>query len=81
MVIQPKNLIRRSLLMNETLKLFVWFALASAIAIAPVRAEEKMLVNGTDLAGWDGAPGWWRVEDGALTSESTPRSPARNATT
>src|SRR5215831_10950486 len=37
--------------------------------------EEKGFVsifNGKDLRGWDGKPGWWRVEDGAITGESTP---------
>jgi HEAT repeat protein len=33
------------------------------------------LFNGKDLAGWNGKPGWWRVEDGALTVESTPEKP------
>jgi hypothetical protein len=26
------------------------------------------LFNGKDLTGWDGSPGWWTVEDGALTN-------------
>jgi putative heme-binding domain-containing protein len=30
------------------------------------------IFNGKDLSGWDGKPGWWRVEDGAITGESTP---------
>lgn len=33
------------------------------------------LFNGNDLTGWDGKPGAWRVEDGALTAESTPENP------
>lgn len=40
-------------------------------------AEEKKLFNGKDLDGWDGAPGWWKVEDGALTTESTPDKPCK----
>jgi len=28
--------------------------------------------NGSDLADWDGAPGFWRVEDGVLVGETTP---------
>src|SRR5215475_13724127 len=45
--------------------------------------EEKGFVsifNGKDLSGWDGKPGWWRVEDGAITGESTPekRLPKHN---
>ncbi len=33
------------------------------------------LFNGKDLSGWEGAPGWWTVEDGALTAQSTPAKP------
>jgi putative heme-binding domain-containing protein len=31
------------------------------------------IFNGHDLSGWDGKPGWWHVEDGAITGESTPQ--------
>lgn len=34
------------------------------------------IFNGKDLIGWSGKPGWWSVEDGALTAESTPEKPA-----
>jgi len=37
------------------------------------------LFNGRDLTGWEGAEGWWKVEDGAITSESTPDKPCRKA--
>lgn len=44
--------------------------------LAPLsQAGEQTLFNGKDLEGWDGAPGWWRVEDGAITTESTPEKP------
>ena len=33
------------------------------------------IFNGKDLTGWDGAPGWWKVEDGALTAESSAQKP------
>ncbi len=33
------------------------------------------LFNGRDLTGWDGKPGWWRVEDGTITAESTAEKP------
>ena len=45
-------------------------------------AEDEGFVsifNGQDLAGWDGKPGWWRVEDGALTAQSTPEKPCAKA--
>lgn len=35
------------------------------------------IFNGKDLSGWIGKPGWWTVEDGALTSESTPEKPCK----
>ena len=38
-------------------------------------AQQQSLFNGKDLAGWEGAPGWWTVEDGALTSKSTAEKP------
>jgi len=38
-------------------------------------AGDRVLFNGKDLSGWDGAPGWWTVEDGALTAQSTPEKP------
>ena len=41
--------------------------------------ERVPLFNGKDLTGWEGAPGWWRVEDGALTSESTVDKPCKKA--
>jgi hypothetical protein len=33
------------------------------------------LFNSRDLTGWDGQPGWWRVEDGTITAESTAEKP------
>ena len=35
-------------------------------------AEWQSLFNGRDLAGWEGQPGFWRVEDGAITGQTTP---------
>ena len=49
----------------------------------PVAAADETgfvsIFNGKDLAGWDGKPGWWRVEDGAITSQSTPEKPCPKA--
>ena len=41
--------------------------------------ERLALFNGKDLTGWEGVPGWWIVEDGALTSQSTPDKPCKKA--
>lgn len=38
----------------------------------------QAIFNGKDLTGWDGPPGAWRVEDGALTWESTPENPLKD---
>jgi hypothetical protein len=54
--------------------------LMAAMWCTVAMAQEQPLFNGKDLAGWDGAPGWWRIEDGALTSESTPEKPCKAAT-
>jgi len=35
------------------------------------------MFNGKDLAGWDAKPGWWYVEDGAITSQTTPKKPCK----
>lgn len=37
------------------------------------------IFNGRDLTGWDGKPGWWKVEEGVLTAESTPDKPCEAA--
>jgi hypothetical protein len=57
-----------------------WICGALALAAAGCLAGERALFNGTDLTGWDGEPGWWRVEDGAITAESTPEKPCKAAT-
>ena len=35
------------------------------------------IFNGKNLSGWIGKPGWWTVEDGALTAESTLEKPCK----
>jgi uncharacterized protein YndB with AHSA1/START domain len=37
------------------------------------------MFNGKDLTGWEGKPGWWRAEDGAITAESTKEKPCPSA--
>src|SRR5260221_398975 len=40
-------------------------------AVSPVMEPGfRSLFNGVDLKGWDGLPGVWSVEDGAITSEA-----------
>ncbi|MDB6056604.1 MAG: heme-binding protein [Verrucomicrobiales bacterium] len=49
------------------------FLTAPRIIAAVPESEEGFvsIFNGRDLSGWDGKPGWWRVEDGTITGEST----------
>lgn len=35
------------------------------------------MFNGKDLTGWEGKPGGWWVEDGTITSRSTPEKPCK----
>ena len=37
------------------------------------------MFNGKDLTGWEGLPGAWSVVDGAITAESTPEKPCKQA--
>lgn len=48
---------------------------AVCMMVTGVAAKDKILFNGKDLTGWDGEPGWWKVEDGALTAQSTAEKP------
>lgn len=50
-------------------------ALCSTTRAAEDETGFVSLFNGRDLAGWDGKPGWWHVEDGAITAESNAEKP------
>jgi hypothetical protein len=50
---------------------------ASAPAAKPDAEGFVSIFNGKDLTGWDGKPGWWYVEDGALTAQSTAEKPCK----
>lgn len=56
---------------------FLLFFLLALNLTWPALAEDGFtsLFNGRDLAGWEGKPGWWRVEDGAITADSTAEKP------
>lgn len=50
-------------------------SLALLVLLLPLSAVEAVsLFDGTTLTGWDGDPRFWRVEDGAITGETTPES-------
>ena len=37
------------------------------------------MFNGKDLTGWEGRPGAWSVQDGAITAQSTKEKPVDRA--
>lgn len=63
------------------------FVIALAIALSTVgsaaqAADDEGFVpmfNGKDLAGWEGKPDGWWVEDGAITAQSTKEKPCVKA--
>jgi len=56
-------------------------ALALVAASAPLFAADAIaLFDGKTLDGWEGAEGLWRVEDGAITGESTAAAPLKGNT-
>lgn len=51
-----------------------WLLLVAAACARAGDNEEGFvaLFDGSDLGQWDGASGYWRVEDGSITGETTP---------
>ncbi len=55
----------------------------SGAARAPADDAEKgftPIFNGKDLTGWEGEPGYWSVQDGAITGETTVQKPLQHPT-
>ena len=66
----------------RSVKALLVFAISLAAAL-PASAdhhkkEGKSLFDGKTLAGWQGNPKLWRVEDGAITGESTDDAPLKH---
>jgi hypothetical protein len=62
--------------------LFVLFSVLTSSPSSLAAGESDGFIpmfNGMNLDGWEGRPGWWSVEDGAITSESTPEKPCETA--
>ena len=56
-----------------------WFALAAATA--PAHEDGFVpIFDGTSLAGWEGKPEFWRVEEGAIIGQTTPDNPTKGNT-
>ena len=58
-------------------------AVSMAAGVSTAAGEDKLedgfvsMFNGKDLTGWEGKPGGWWVEDGAITSRSTKEKPCK----
>ena len=56
----------------------------SILCAVPLSAEVEEgfvpIFNGKDLSGWEGEAGFWSVEDGAITGQTTPEKPCRHST-
>jgi hypothetical protein len=53
---------------------------ASKVSAADVEDGFTPIFNGKDLTGWEGEPGYWSVEDGAITGKTTADKPLDHAT-
>ncbi len=58
-----------------TIRMLCAAALLCCLAAAGAEDGFESMFNGKDLDGWDGKPGGWWVEDGAITSQSTEDNP------
>ena len=60
---------------------FLSCVLLTAKRSVAAEAEEGFtpIFNGSDLTGWEGEPGYWSVEDGALTGQTTKQHPLDHA--
>ena len=63
--------------LNRSMK--AWQSLCNRLA---VEAKEGFtpIFNGKDLTGWEGEPGYWSVEEGAITGTTTSERPLTRAT-
>ena len=53
-----------------------------AVCAVPAAADDGFvsLFDGKSLAGWEGNPAFWRVEDGAIVGQTTPENPTKGNT-
>lgn len=56
------------------------FAVFAHSAMAENDVGFESIFDGKTLNGWDGDPGYWRVEDGAITGQTTPDKPLKHNT-
>ncbi|MCX6926638.1 MAG: DUF1080 domain-containing protein [Verrucomicrobia bacterium] len=70
--------------MNSCNRIFgALLILTTTLSLSSPAAEVEpgftSMFNGKDLTGWEGLPGAWSVVDGAITAESTPEKPCKQA--
>jgi hypothetical protein len=63
---------------RSTALVWLGFVLAASATLSAAEMEEGFvsMFNGKDLTGWQGAPGWWEVRDGAIVAESSSEKPS-----
>ncbi|MCX8065516.1 MAG: DUF1080 domain-containing protein [Candidatus Hydrogenedentes bacterium] len=68
-------------MMKEQICLLVCVVILISPQVFPQDNEAGFvsIFDGKTLKDWDGLGGWWWVEDGAITSESTNEKPCKNA--
>ncbi len=67
----------RELMNISLIAVAITFALSTALA---KDNEFVTIFDGKTLEGWDGDPKFWRVEDGAITGQTTKENPTRGNT-
>lgn len=65
-------------LLRTALVVAMWFVGGQSLPAAEEGFES--LFDGQSLAGWDGNPDFWRVEDGAITGQTTAEKPTKGNT-
>lgn len=67
-----------------TIVVFLLAAVLSPLAARAPGADTERgftpIFNGKDLTGWEGEPGYWSVQDGAITGETTVQKPLKRPT-
>ena len=65
-------------MIDSLMKFFITLFLSSLVPFTLL--GEQSLFNGKDLAGWDGNPLHWSVEDGAIVGVNTKENPTKGNT-
>lgn len=70
--------------LKRTVAAIAWsvLVLSNTIPVMSADVEDgfRPIFNGKNLDGWEGEPGYWSVEDGAITGRTTLEKPLKRAT-